>query len=73
MKGIFYTCYRIVSDEYCGYEVQIKRWWCPFWLEKNKNCGVNTFKFFREAKDWINKGCPKDKNTGITVYWKRCD
>ncbi len=28
--------YRIVSDDYAGYEVQIKRWWFPFWIQ----CGL---------------------------------
>lgn len=23
--------YRIVRDSYCGYEVQVKRWWLPIW------------------------------------------
>lgn len=25
--------YRIVRDNYAGYEVQIKRWWFPVWLQ----------------------------------------
>lgn len=24
--------YRIVRDSYAGYEVQIWRWWWPFWV-----------------------------------------
>ncbi len=31
--------YRIVSDSYNGYEVQIKRWWFPIWWQ----IGINTF------------------------------
>ncbi len=25
--------YRIVRDCYLGYEVQVKRWWWPFWMQ----------------------------------------
>ena len=25
--------YRIVSDNFQGFEVQIKRWWFPFWFQ----------------------------------------
>lgn len=25
--------YRIVTDGYLGFEVQIRRWWFPVWLE----------------------------------------
>lgn len=25
--------YRIVADSYLGFEVQIRRWWWPFWAE----------------------------------------
>ena len=28
--------YRIVTDNFSGYEAQFKRWWCPCWLP----CGV---------------------------------
>lgn len=32
--------YRIVRDYYCGYEVQIRRWWhWPIWLA----VGCNTY------------------------------
>jgi hypothetical protein len=30
--------YRIVRDTYSGYEVQIRRWWFPIWLQ----IGINT-------------------------------
>lgn len=29
--------YRIVRDNYAGYEVQIKRWWFPFWIQVDFN------------------------------------
>ena len=25
--------YRIVRDMWAGYEVQIRRWWWPFWVQ----------------------------------------
>lgn len=25
--------YRIVRDSYAGYEVQVRRWWWPFWTQ----------------------------------------
>lgn len=30
--------YRIVTDEYLGFEVQVRRWWWPFWV----GAGINT-------------------------------
>lgn len=35
--------YRIVRDNYAGYEVQIKRWWLPVWLQlgfSNTHCSI---------------------------------
>lgn len=40
--------YRIVRDRYMGYEVQIWRWWWPFWME----AGVNTFSTEEKAESW---------------------
>ena len=31
--SLFKNKYRIVADRYAGYEVQIKRWWLPIWLQ----------------------------------------
>jgi hypothetical protein len=42
--------YRIVRDNYCGYEVQAWRIWFPFWLE----CGIaNTHVSIERAKAYI--------------------
>ena len=38
--------YRIVTDNYSGYEVQIKRWWFPVW----RQIGINTFTSIDHAK-----------------------
>jgi len=40
--------YRIVADNFRGYEVQIWRWWWPFWVE----LGHNTFCTVEEAEVW---------------------
>lgn len=42
---MFKNKYRIVTDEYAGYEVQIKRWWFPFY----RMVGVNTFNSIERA------------------------
>ena len=31
---------RIVRDNYCGYAVQVWRWWFPFWIEPYTNTHV---------------------------------
>ena len=70
---LFYTCFRIVEDEYCGYEVQVKRWWFPFWIEKSQYGWVNanTFTSLDTAINWIEQGCPKD-NPKKKIYWVKC-
>lgn len=40
--------YRIVQDNFMGYEVQIRRWWWPFWQE----WGHNTFHTIEKAEAW---------------------
>jgi len=42
--------YRIVSDEYCGYQCQVWRLWFPFWVEMN---GVNSHISLESAIDYI--------------------
>lgn len=34
--------YRIVADTYCGYEVQYKLPWWPFWLQCGSDGGWGT-------------------------------
>ena len=46
--------YRVVSDNFCGYEVQIKRWWFPFWIQCwNNDFCCNTFGSLERAKKFI--------------------
>lgn len=44
--------YRIVRDGYCGYEVQIRRWWWPFWVEASF---CNTHSSIEQAERWAEK------------------
>jgi hypothetical protein len=37
MTGLTTAYYRIVRDNYAGYEVQIWRWWWPFWQQVSIN------------------------------------
>ena len=71
---LFYTCFRIVEDEYCGYEVQVKRWWLPFWIEKYQYGMTNTFTSLDTAINWIDRGCPivKPKKRKKKIYWVKC-
>lgn len=43
--------YRIVTDKYAGYEVQVKAWYWPFWVE----LGINTFTTIEQARAFIRK------------------
>ena len=43
------TTYRIVTDQFSGYEVQAKRWWFPFWLQCNY---TNTHYSVDDAEQW---------------------
>tara|TARA_R110000803_G_scaffold87494_1_gene154208 strand:+ start:1014 stop:1193 length:180 start_codon:yes stop_codon:yes gene_type:complete len=43
--------YRIVTDRYLGFEVQVWRWYLPFWLQ----VGINTFYTEGNAKKFIEK------------------
>lgn len=54
--------YRIVTDCFAGFRVQIKYWWLPFlWFQKWKYKNINTFENLIDARNWIDAGCPKDK------------
>lgn len=65
--------FRIVEDNWSGYEVQIKFWWFPFaWLQVDYNLGIfgtNTFSTIEEARGFIVKTKTKTKTPkpSITV------
>lgn len=42
--------YRIVTDKYAGYEVQIWRWYWPFWVQLDI---INTHTTIERAKKHI--------------------
>lgn len=57
MKKFFKSKYRIVTDNFCGYEVQKKEWFMPFW----RGCFVNglfsnTHRTIEEARNFAKKG-----------------
>lgn len=45
------TKYRIVTDQYLGYECQVWRWYWPFWIQLG---GINTFHTIERAEHYIN-------------------
>jgi hypothetical protein len=52
LNNFFQRRYRIVTDCYCGFEVQYLDWYFPFWL----GCGVaNTHYTIEQAKEYMNK------------------
>lgn len=54
--------YRIVRDAYLGYEVQIWRWWWPFWVQAGF---TNTHPTVERAEQWARKHAqPFVKNLG---------
>lgn len=46
------TRYRIVKDEWLGYEVQSWRWWFPFWIQVGF---TNTHQTPEDAEKWLSK------------------
>lgn len=49
-------CYRIVTDRFKGYEVQVRRWWFPFWIQcGNGRLSVNTHYSLDEAEAFARK------------------
>ncbi len=55
--------YRIITDEFLGYEVQIKRrflFW-NWWEQCHMNGCINTHRSIEDAKKWIKAGCPQMK------------
>lgn len=60
--NFFKTKYRIVSDNFAGFEAQFKVWWFPFWLQ----CfGVNT----RSTLESAIEVCKRHKNHKQSVIF----
>ena len=63
MKNIFRTRWRVVTDSFCGYEVQYRYWWSPRWLQAHEVGGTNTHTSLERAIAFIKK-----KKGGGVVY-----
>lgn len=55
LKFNFSNRYRIVEDDYNGFEVQVKRWYFPFWLQLWEDGTTNTHPSISDAKILIEK------------------
>ena len=55
MKDFFKTKYRIVRDNYCGYEVQFRYWWMPFYFQGDCNTHVSVERALAYANKKRNK------------------
>lgn len=64
--------YRIVTDAYAGYEVQVWRLWWPFWIEVAEGVFMcNTWVSIDDAKEFIYNLKSKHnniKNKGRVVW-----
>jgi len=60
---LFKTRYRIVTDQYLGYEVQSRRWWFPFWIQcgDGRYCYSNTHQTVDAAKAFIERRLTQNK------------
>ena len=51
---MFKNKYRVVQDNYAGFEAQVKFWWFPvcWWQlsESGRGAGTNTYSTLREAE-----------------------
>ena len=59
--------YRVVEDDFSGYEAQVKFWWIPiFWFEMHEpGFMTNTWRTLDEAKYFINSRRNKKKKRKI--------
>lgn len=55
--------YRIVTDHYCGYEVQYKSTWFPFWLQVG---GCNTHTSVEKAEEWLDRRLSRGRK-GVVI------
>lgn len=55
IKDLFKRRYRIVTDDYLGYECQIKKWYSPWWFQMRDKYGAiaNTFHSIEKATKFI--------------------
>lgn len=46
--------YRVSPDLYLGWEVQVKRWWLPIWLDISLFGGTNTYDTKEQAQSVVD-------------------
>jgi len=63
------TKYRIITDNYSGYECQSKTFWFPFWVQMDV---ANTHSSIEDAKEYIftYKNKNKKKEPKYKVVWE---
>ena len=68
------SCYRIITDKYLGYEVQIKKrfLFLKWWEQCHMNGRINTHGSIEDAKKWIEAGCPKKKSCKVVWVFGNC-
>lgn len=49
-RSVFSTRYRVVRDRYCGFEVQKRLWFFPFWIQSP----VNTHFSLESALEFVD-------------------
>jgi hypothetical protein len=55
LTNMFARRYRIVNDNYLGFEVQSRRWWWPFWIECHGSIyRSNTHSTIESARKFID-------------------
>ena len=61
--------YRVVTDRYNGFEVQIRRWWLPIWFQCWRPGYItNTFCTLEEAETFaLEHAAGTTKKVGDTV------
>ena len=66
---MFKTRYRIVTDEYSGYEAQYRPWWSPVWIQMNF---TNTHPSIEKAEAYIQRciedASPENKPGRVVKY-----
>ena len=68
----FETKYRIITDNYSGYEIQYKKWWMPFYMQSSRSClnimGINTFMSVEQALKAVTNFIMKEKSKNKVVW-----
>jgi len=68
----FENKYRIIEDDFSGYEAQIKYWWFPLlWFEMNEPGFMsNTWHTLDRAKSFVEKRKKNNNKKTKVVYWE---